>query len=382
MSYLKTVLKKVPLLIFISLLILAIFLINKPKNIINRNTQKLEISKNILTDFFEKAESYKIIDSVFAIVLDKNAKEIGRVIYSHNVARDVTGFAGSTPIFIFVDTNSTIKGIHMPENGESESYVELLRKEDFFNRWNHKNIEHIKTVESDAISGCTYTVNAVVQNLNLSINTYNKAATTVYKPATHINYLELCLSVVVVILALICFVKPNKTLKTFTLALSLIVLGFMYTNLLSIERLVIFAKFGISPTNAIVFVILCVSLLVAIFTNKSLYCGFLCPYGAAQELLGKISKKKITIPKHISEHLVNIKYSALLICVFLILTNLVSDFSNIEPFGGFNFSGCSGIVLILFGVFLLISIFVKRAWCKYFCPTGAFLEIFRKKHDF
>lgn len=114
------------------------------------------------------------------------------------------------------------------------------------------------------------------------------------------------------------------------------------------------------------------------------FCGFICPIGALQDFfkyLGtKIGLKEIKLHnfKHFYFKPEILKYIILIIVLVLSILgmgNLISPFSPwlayLNIFTGFNFY--SGFIILL--IIMLASLFVKRIFCRYFCPFGAFQSL-------
>jgi len=132
--------------------------------------------------------------------------------------------------------------------------------------------------------------------------------------------------------------------------------------------------------------VIAVPILVVIFGN--IYCGYICPFGAVQELLGYIIPERIKQPIQ-TESMRKarfIKYIVLfvLIIVFFISRDrttlaaepLISIFNFSSTNYGFirgNWSATGGFVLIMAA--LIGSLFYTRFWCRYLCPAGAFLSL-------
>ena len=133
--------------------------------------------------------------------------------------------------------------------------------------------------------------------------------------------------------------------------------------------------------------ILAVGIIATAIFFKRAFCGWICPFGTVQEFLGKITKKKITIPEKIDKYAKYIKYAVLILILVGTAVTGTLVFRNYDPFITFFHFG-SGVlwgtaettgVYIAFSIIvitLLLSIFIERAWCRYFCPLGATISLF------
>ena len=120
-----------------------------------------------------------------------------------------------------------------------------------------------------------------------------------------------------------------------------------------------------------------------LFWGRGAYCGWLCPFGALQELLNKVAKalniKQITVPWAIHERVWTFKYLIFLLLFGFSLYSLewAERLAEIEPFK-------TVIILkfirewpyVLFALLVLVpGIFIERFYCRYLCPLGAALAI-------
>lgn len=124
--------------------------------------------------------------------------------------------------------------------------------------------------------------------------------------------------------------------------------------------------------------------------GRALFCGWLCPFGALQELLNKLALFIGIKQKRLSEKNdkfgKKIKYGVLLILgiVFIYSFDLGLSASSIEPFKTaitFRFNAPL-LALIWVSLLLFIGLFIERAYCRILCPLGAALAIFGKVRMF
>lgn len=130
---------------------------------------------------------------------------------------------------------------------------------------------------------------------------------------------------------------------------------------------------GISRSMALTIGIVVIALLFGRF-----FCGFICPVGALQDLfkfigtrLG-IKEKRLSKNKGFNGEI--IKYLVLILVLVLSileLGNLISPYSPwlvyLNVFLGFNIQ--IGLIVLL--AIILASLFIRRVFCRFFCPLGA-----------
>jgi transcriptional regulator of nitric oxide reductase len=120
-----------------------------------------------------------------------------------------------------------------------------------------------------------------------------------------------------------------------------------------------------------------------LFLGRGVFCGWLCPFGALQELLNKLAcrlgVKQIEIPFALHERLWMIKYVIFLGILAVSLNSIMTAFglAEVEPFKtAITMKFMRDWPFVSYALALLVvSVFVERFFCRYLCPLGAALAI-------
>lgn len=127
-----------------------------------------------------------------------------------------------------------------------------------------------------------------------------------------------------------------------------------------------------------------------IFWGRGAYCGWLCPFGALQELTNRIGRllriPQWDVPWALHERLWAVKYLIFLGLFGVALGSLplAESYAEVEPFKTaivLKFQrGWPFVAYVL--VLLVAGLFVERFFCRYLCPLGAALAIPARMRSF
>ncbi len=87
-----------------------------------------------------------------------------RKVSSASVARDVVGYEGATPVELYLDGN-TIVEVRILANDESPEYMDMIYMDNLDRRWNGMSVKEAAVAPIDAVSGATFSSNAIIENV-------------------------------------------------------------------------------------------------------------------------------------------------------------------------------------------------------------------------
>ncbi len=117
--------------------------------------------------------------------------------------------------------------------------------------------------------------------------------------------------------------------------------------------------------------------------GRGTFCGWLCPFGALQEFIGKLAQRigirQIKPTQQWDTRLKKLKYALLLLIVVsaALSSELVDHLVEIEPFKtAITLMFVRSWPFLLYAVALLVlGAFVYKGFCRYLCPLGAGLAV-------
>jgi polyferredoxin len=236
----------------------------------------------------------------------------------------------------------------------------------------------------DAVTGATVTSSAVIASVRKRLGQLSWEDTS-FRWSARGRVAEKAAAAAVLLFAFMSFIMPGplRRYRWCLAVLSVLVLGFLNGCFLSLKLFYSWFVGGIPWTVSPVLVMAAVLAVgVPLCMGRNFYCAHVCPYGFAQELAGKPlgafrkRTKKAGITKSAINTMRMIRRIFFAVIMIALLAGIHFHLDLVEPFSAFLFRSAPRFVLWLAGIFLLVSVFLPRFWCRCLCPTGQLLDIF------
>ena len=184
------------------------------------------------------------------------------------------------------------------------------------------------------------------------------------------------------VFAFVSFFRKSVPLKYATLVGAVAFLGFYKSQLISVVN--VFGLFGgnlpIFRQNLSWYLLTIVTIVSTVLWGR-VYCGRLCAFGAFTQLLDRVAPNRwqIKIPKVVEKRASLIKYGILAFAIsYFVITRDPLIYPYIEPFWMFGLHGKTLPLWTALAVLLVVSLFVRNAYCRFLCPLGAALGLLSK----
>ena len=333
------------------------------------------------------------------------------VVNTKLLAKDVQGYGGPVPLKIHIK-DGRVAAVEAEPNAESPDFFN--RAKELLNHWQNKSVDEALAEEVDAVSGATFSSRAIIANMQRGL-AYAKqhgqwgedgsvgALETSAPPimGSSVGALETSAShivgsedgsvgaletsappIVALIVVLLGAVVPlfynNRRLHLVQLAVNVVVLGLWTGTFVSYTLFLRIFAGGVSVSAigalAAPLLMLIVALIYPLAGRSGHYCANVCPFGSAQELAGKLSRRKLRITPRVLKLLSVLRNLLWGVLMALLLTGTCTAWIDYELFTAFLYSSASVWVTVLAALFLVLSVWVPRPYCRFVCPTGALVK--------
>lgn len=108
-----------------------------------------------------------ILTALAVLACACGSKEINKTVTTEVLGKGISGFAGPTPVSVTIEKN-VITSVEALPNYETFEYFVLV-KDELLPKYVGLTVEEALSTELDAVSGATYSSNAIKKNVRLAI---------------------------------------------------------------------------------------------------------------------------------------------------------------------------------------------------------------------
>ena len=294
----------------------------------------------------------------------------------------IKGYADEISLLVVVDSKGYVRNIRLIDHNETPGYMQRVLESGFLDKLVGKKADDLTQV--DAVTSATITSKSIRDDVSSSAAL---AANKVFglhmkapSPPTWLGSLtDPKVMAVLLALGLALYGRlgkwPSRYRKEAVWISSILLVGVFAMTPYTLVHTFQLLKLNLpGPANAIT-AVLAVFVIVTTLVWGPVWCGYACPFGALQELLGKLPIKKWKVTSGIIRYAREIRYLVLFVTVAGAFGLGVSAFAEVEPFGHLFGRSREPVAWVFIIVVLVGALFVRRFWCRFFCPTGACLVI-------
>lgn len=290
-----------------------------------------------------------------------------------------TGYQSDVVVASLITESGKLISVRTYSENETPAFYQRLREEKFF----EKNFSNVMIAQGfstetnvDVITGATISSKAVTRAIHDS-------ASYIGEKYIGIQVMELdrvprfgIVEWVIILMLLLAFLSyrfKNNALRTLTLVYSFVLMGLKFVQFISYSTFIsaITLNYPNLYENLNWYLLFFGSIILVVVTGKNLYCTYICPFGAMQQLEYKAAKLDFFKVQHRIKKYARLLpgYIAYIAFAIAMLTGNVSAVSY-EPFSLVFGRIGNGVHWLILPIVLLMPLFLMRFYCHYGCPVG------------
>ena len=306
----------------------------------------------------------------------------GFLFTTDQLAPDISGYGGPITMGVRVNPDGVLRAARILRSRETPRYQKAA--EAWLGSLRGRNLFDMSSLRDvDGASGATLTSTAVLETLRaagclFSQQVLKKTPSEAARSFGRFPFDgKAAVFLGLAVAALVLRRRPWPWLRRLLLLTVAVLLGWRWNMQYSAAH-VLAAIAGAWPAAGVTIPFLLaagVPALVAAFGN--VYCGYLCPFGALQELAGELRPRawKFDPDKSAWRFARWLKYGLLVVLVLGFALRRDLGLADWDPLNAVFSPLRSPAVLALGVTVLVLSVAYRRFWCRNLCPAGAFLAL-------
>lgn len=337
--------------------------------------QLLSVNPTAASAVHEKSpvDHYKLFDSGGTLV--------GAAFLTAKFPPKVSGYGGEINCLVGIAPNGEITGVKVISHKETSQYLHLLEEVGFFKGFEGLNVrDGLKGI--DAVTSATVSSEAIIKDVKagatlVAREIFKTPSPQAEKASWYKNLFtwKVFLTAFILAFSIAAFNSRSRTIRSITLILSVVIVGVILNVPLTIGNLTDAVVGRLPQTSNIPLLLVIVFAVFSAVMKGPIYCAHVCPFGALQDGAAMLTRRKIEPEQAVRMDASRIRY---LILLFFVIAYCLFDMPGsreVEPFSACFSKTQEWIVKYQVITILAVCVFVRRAWCRYFCPTGLCLDM-------
>ncbi|MGM0461838.1 MAG: 4Fe-4S binding protein [Fibrobacterota bacterium] len=283
------------------------------------------------------------------------------------------GYGGPLELYLLLQPDMTLVDIALAEHRETPGFIRRVFEKEGFNR-HFSGICSPGDIDTiDIVSGATLTCEAVNQRVIQSLAFLNKEE--VLSQAFPVTEVILFL----LLAAVVCGVVFYRSIPRKFLLFAVLGVFFLITRQHQISLGVLYSVVW-SPVFTFL-TLFYLAIIVLSFVFGRFYCGFICPFGILQEMIGSAARRMKKNHADSNDTLKKLEliapvYLGVLVLLLLFFKQDFIQFEILNYYAAVLYTPSvvlAGLTLVI----LFLSFVRNRFFCRFICPTGFMLSRIR-----
>ncbi|MCM1566146.1 MAG: 4Fe-4S binding protein [Dehalobacter sp.] len=317
------------------------------------------------------------------------------------VCDSAVGYQSRIEAMTIVNQEGFVEKVMITQQGETPIFFERLYTRKLFNQFKNLSVkepiylggasgysgylnERQTNNYIDRVTGSTVSSHAIAAAVNkgtayIASKFFNTRWSNPYD-SFQFNRQDLAMMMIYIIALAAAFIKKLVRLRIWILLAAFGVMGFFVKEFVAASNLFSLITLQIPGfTNLGWYVLMGGTLSFIVLLGKNIYCAWICPFGAAQEVINKAAGfKSLGISPQVTKKL---KLAApTILWVAIMLGTFLGDYGTLDyqPFSAFFLFKAVWVMWLMLPVFIFISLFISRFYCQFFCPVGFILNLLNR----
>ena len=324
-------------------------------------------------EIFPAAVTFELDGGIFH-VYDEGGLQLGWA-----ASGGAVGYGGPMLLVAGIDTMGQIVGVRVVEQRETPIFWRMARAGDLMASFSGRRYDEVdyENAGVDWETGATISTDAIVASARMSVAAVAGEAFDVRLPLPARPFEFGILEITILALFVVGIVAqrskgPNRRqVRWACQVVALVAVGFWKHSPISLAKIasMMTGYFPDPSTGLAIYLLVVGFLLTSILFGRNIYCLYVCPFNAAQRLVGLIGGASVKLPPWLVRMAERIRNVLVFAAIFLAFLTLKPALASYEPFAAlFSLTGTTLQWLLLF-IVLTMSLVVSTPFCNLFCPV-------------